>query len=107
VDGTAKKVNLVALTPAATTIAAIPAATTASRAAFGFRTSLVDGKRPTVQLFTVKGSDGAFTFRVIRHFNECEALRATGIPIRYDTGAINGSVCFKHRSHGIVCGPEI
>jgi hypothetical protein len=99
----------VTLTPAATaTVAAIAAATaTTPRAPLCFRTSFIDRERTAIQLFAVKGGNGAFTFRVIRHFNECEALRSTGIPISYDTGAIDGSVCFKHRSYGIVCRPEI
>src|SRR5579872_4239811 len=105
-----KFVSLVALPSSAAAtaaIAAIPAATTTAAAAFRFRTGLINGQGPAAQFLPVQCRYGAFPFFIVRHFNECETLGAARIPVSDDTGAVYGSVSFKHGSNGFIRRPKI
>ena len=81
---------------AATTTTAATAATTATtatrRSPVFARPCLVDGQGTTREFSAVKGLDGRFGGGVIRHLDEAEASRLSGIPVGDYSCRLHGTV---------------
>jgi hypothetical protein len=76
----------------AVVVASAVAVSTAGRSAFRFRTGFIDVERPAVEVSTVQSADGGVSFGIDAHFDEREASGLSGVAIRDDVDALNGSV---------------
>jgi hypothetical protein len=96
--------SLVAIVAALT---AETAATVAAPAATVFlRTSFVHIQRSPLEIPAVDFGNGSVPLGIIAHLNESKAPGLTRIPVRDNANAVNGPICFKHRSNRVFGSAE-
>jgi len=86
-----------ALPPAATTAAAISAAT----AALFLRTGHIDVQSPAVDFAAIQSGDRLIALAVVAHLHESKALGSSGFAVGYDIDTVNCAVRCKERSNCI------
>ena len=86
-----------AATAAGTTPAApsLEAATAARAAAFGTRTGFIHVNGASTQLSSIQSRDCGLRFIGVRHFDESESARLTGLPVIDDGNAIDCPILCK------------
>jgi hypothetical protein len=83
-------------TIAASSAATAASASTTAAAPFRLRTSFIDIECAAAKLRSVQSRDGLFPVFVVSHFDESEAARTTGIPVRHNSYSIHLSILLEH-----------
>jgi hypothetical protein len=79
------------------------AATTATAAgALGLGARFIDIQRAAIQFLAIQACDGAIRFRVGAHLDKSKPSRLTGIPIRYDAHALDGTISLEQGANRIL-----
>src|SRR5579863_6348980 len=108
-SSTATATAALAIAKAAAAKAPAPSAGAAARTrtTFGLRPRFVHVERPAAQISAVQCRNRPLRFAVIRHFHECEAPRATSLPVRHDANAVHRAIGFKEAPYRLFTNSKI